>query len=245
MEWWQKYFTEDYLKLYGHTEQRAPSEVAAVLRMLQIKPPAKILDLCCGFGRHAIVLAGEGFDVTGIDISERFLQMARKRADLVGVKLNLEKADMRHIQHLHEFDAVINLFTAFGFFENESEDLMVLEGVARSLKRDGQFIIDTVNRDHIIHSLQPKRWTIDNGTVVLEERFFDYFKSRLEISLELIDKDNGNRRLEYSFRLYTLTEMLNLFQKVGLKLTEVYGDFNGSLYSAQSPRLIMVARKMD
>jgi cyclopropane fatty-acyl-phospholipid synthase-like methyltransferase len=243
MEWWNKYFTADYLKLYGHTEQKAPSEVAGILRMLQIRPPASILDLCCGFGRHAIVLAGEGFEVTGLDLSESFLRMAKQRADLLGVRLDLIQADMRHIKQQEAFDAIINLFTAFGFFSSEEEDLQVLQGVSRALKKDGQFLIDTVNRDNIIHSLQPKRWSIDNGTVVLEERIFDFFKSRLEINLELVQKEDKNRRLEYSFRLYTLTEMLNLFSKTGLELTDVYGDFDGSQYSAESPRMLLVARK--
>jgi cyclopropane fatty-acyl-phospholipid synthase-like methyltransferase len=245
MEWWNKYFTADYLQLYGHTDQKAPSEVAGLLRMLQLQPPAQVLDLCCGFGRHAIVLAGEGFKVTGLDLSETFLDMAKQRADLLGVKLDLIKADMRHIQQHDAYDAIINLCTAFGFFDTEEEDFLVLQGVTRALKKDGQFLIDTVNRDNIISSLQPKRWSIDNGTVVLEERFFDFFKSRLEINLELVQKEDKNRRLEYSFRLYTLTEMLNLFSRAGLELTDVYGDFNGSQYSAQSPRMILVARKKD
>jgi 2-polyprenyl-3-methyl-5-hydroxy-6-metoxy-1,4-benzoquinol methylase len=245
MEWWNKYFTADYLKLYGHTEQKAPSEVAGVLRMLQINPPAKILDLCCGFGRHAIVLAGEGFDVTGLDISEPFLEMARQRAALLGVKVNLVQGDMRHLEEKNSYDAIVNLFTAFGFFASEEDDFQVLQGVAKALNEDGQFLIDTVNRDNIIHSLHPKRWSADNGTVILEERFFDFFKSRLEINLELVEKTEKNRKLEYSFRLYTLTEMLSLFSKAGLELTDVYGDFDGSQYSAQSPRMILVARKKD
>jgi SAM-dependent methyltransferase len=245
MEWWNKYFTADYLKLYGHTEQKAPSEVASIIRMLQITPPARILDLCCGFGRHAIVLAGEGFEVTGLDLSQPFLDQAQQRADLLGITLRLEKADMRNIQHENTFDVVLNLFTAFGFFESEEDDIQVLKGIAKSLKKDGQFLIDTVNRDNVVRDSHPKRWSVDNGTVVLEERFFDFFKSRLEINLELVERNGGNRRLEYSFRLYTLTEMLNMFSKAGLTLTDVYGDFDGSVYSADSSRMILVARKED
>lgn len=245
MEWWEKYFNDDYLKLCWHTERAAPSEVAGILRMLQIEPPAKILDLCCGFGRHSVVLADKGYDVTGLDLSTRFLQKAQEKADLLGVNIKLERRDMRDIQHFNEFDAVINLFTAFGFFNSESEDLKVLKGVAESLKPDGQFLIDTVNRDNVIHSLQTKRWNIDNGTVILEERFFDFFKSRLEIVHQLINNSGKKRRLESSFRLYTLTEMLDMFDRAGLVLTEVYGDFDGSLYLANSPRMILVARKKD
>jgi len=243
--WWDKYFNDDYLKLYWHTEKSAPLEVDGILRMLQIEPPAKILDLCCGFGRHSVVLAKKGYDVTGLDLSEKFLRKAHEKAVSLKVNLKLEQRDMRDIQHFNEFDAVINLFTAFGLFDSESEDIKVLQGVVESLKPDGQFLIDTINRDNIIHSLQPKRWSIENGTVILEERFFDFFKSRLEIDHQLIVDGGKKRRLESSFRLYTLTEMLDMFDKVGLVLTDVYGDFDGSLYLANSPRMILVARKKD
>lgn len=245
MEWWKKYFDDNYLKLYSYTEQTAPGEVDGILRMLNIQPPGKILDLCCGFGRHSLVLARKGFEITGLDLSEKFLQEARERADKLGLRLNLEACDMRQIQHVNEFDAIVNLFTAFGFFDSELEDLMVLKGVERALKRDGQFLIDTINRDYVIHSLQTQRWTINNGTVILEERFFDYFKSRLEIVHHLVESKGDKRKLESSFRLYTLNEMLDMFSKTNLVLTDVYGDFNGSIYSAASPRMILVARKED
>jgi 2-polyprenyl-3-methyl-5-hydroxy-6-metoxy-1,4-benzoquinol methylase len=245
MDWWEKYFDDNYLKLYSYTENSAPTEVESVLRMLNLKPPAKILDLCCGFGRHSLVLARNGFEVTGLDLSERFLAQARRKADESGIKITLEQRDMREIQHENEFDAVINLFTAFGFFHTEAEDLKVLKGVAKALKPDGQFIIDSINRDYVIHSGQWQRWNIENGTAILEERFFDFFKSRLEIIHHLVNHKTQDRKLESSFRLYTLREMLAMFAKIGLVLTDVYGDFDGSQYSAKSPRMILVARRQD
>jgi len=245
MDWWEKYFDDDYLKLYSYTENSAHQEVESVLRMLNIKPPAKILDLCCGFGRHAVVLAKSGFDVTGLDLSERFLAKARHKAELLDVNISLEHSDMRNIEYEKEYDAIINLFTAFGFFDSEEEDLKVLKGVTRALKPDGQFIFDSINRDYVIHSGQWQRWSMENGTAVLEERFFDFFKSRLEINHRLVNHNPKNRKLESSFRLYTLREMLGMFAKVGLTLTEVYGDFDGSQFSAKSPRMILVARRQD
>jgi 2-polyprenyl-3-methyl-5-hydroxy-6-metoxy-1,4-benzoquinol methylase len=245
MDWWEKYFDDNYLKLYSYTENSAPTEVESVLRMLNLKPPAKILDLCCGFGRHSLVLARNGFEVTGLDLSERFLAQARRKADESGIKITLEQRDMREIQHENEFDAVINLFTAFGFFHTEAEDIKVLKGVAKALKPDGQFIIDSINRDYVIHSGQWQRWNIENGTAILEERFFDFFKSRLEIIHHLVNHKTQDRKLESSFRLYTLREMLAMFAKIGLVLTDVYGDFDGSQYSAKSPRMILVARRQD
>jgi hypothetical protein len=113
------------------------------------------------------------------------------------------------------------------------------------LKPEGQFIIDSINRDYVIHSGQWQKWNIENGTAILEERFFDFFKSRLEIVHHLVNHKIQDRKLELSFRLYTLREMLAMFAKIGLVLTDVYGDFDGSLYSADSPRMILVARKQD
>lgn len=245
MSWWEKYGDNNYLCLYSYTEQSAAFEVEGIIRMLDISPPAKILDLCCGFGRHSLVLARAGFDVTGIDISQTFLDHAKKKAHEIDVYIELECRDMRHIHHQEEFDAVINLFTAFGFFDSETEDQQVLDGVARALKPDGQFLIDTINRDHVIHSGQFQTWNIRNGLTILEERFFDFFKSRLEIVNHIVDKVNGDRKIESSYRLYTLREMLDMFDRAGLMLTDVYGDFDGSQYSAKSPRMILVARRRN
>jgi 2-polyprenyl-3-methyl-5-hydroxy-6-metoxy-1,4-benzoquinol methylase len=245
MEWWKTYFDNNYLKLYSYTENRAPYQVEGILRMLNLDPPSKILDLCCGFGRHSLVLASKGYNVTGLDLSEKFLQQARQKAEMLGVNLEFEKRDMRDIQFLDEFDAVINLYTAFGFFDSESEDLLVLQGVVRALKPSGRFLIDTINRDYVIHAQTSQSWSIGNGTVILEERFFDFFKSRLEIIHHLVDDNGQKQKLESSYRLYTLKEMLDMFSRSGLTLTDVYGDFDGSHYAANSPRMILVARRED
>lgn len=243
MNWWTRFFDDNYLNIYSYTEQSAAAEVEGVIKMLDIAPPSRILDLCCGFGRHSLILAERGFEVTGLDISRSFLDYAKRKADERGVMIALEQRDMREIQHEQEFDAVINLFTAFGFFDTEDEDLKVLQGVVQSLKPNGQFVIDTLNRDYVIHSGQYQTWKQRNGTTILEERFFDFFKSRLEIVHHLINTKNGDRKLESSFRLYTLTEMLDMFDKAGLMLTDVYGNYDGSIYSGHSPRMIMVARR--
>ncbi len=245
MEWWRKYFSEDYLKLYNHDEGKSSQEALAVVRMLQLQPGQKVLDLACGFGRHSIVLAQKGFAATAYDLSESFLKKAGELADSLGVGLDLKQGDMREIPYDGEFDAVINMFTAFGFFDSENEDLKVLDGVYRALKPGGQFLMDTVNRENALTSLVPRRWTNENNTYMLEERFFDYFRSRLELVNKLILPSGEIKEATYSIRLYTLTEMLELFNKSRLVLTDVYGDFNGDLYSAKSPRMILVASKEE
>lgn len=243
MEWWRKYFSDDYLRLYKHDEGESSREAAAVIRMLQLEPGQKILDLACGFGRHSIVLAERGFSVTGYDLSESFLKKARDLADSLAVGLELTRGDMRDIPYEGEFDAVINMFTAFGFFENEEEDLKVLMGVYKALKPGGQFLMDVVNREYALTQTLRRRWTQENGMYMLEERFFDYFRSRMELVNKLILTTGEIKEATYSIRLYTLTEMLDLFNAAGLVLTDVYGDFGGDFYNADSPRMILVASK--
>lgn len=242
-EWWRKYFSSDYLKLYKHDEGESSREVQSIIRMLQLESGQRILDLACGFGRHSVLLAEKGFNVTGYDLSESFLKKARELADSLAVGLDLKQGDMREIPFESEFDAVINMFTAFGFFEREEDDLKVLQGVFKALKPGGQYLMDVLNREYALAQDTARRWTSENGMYMLEERFFDYFRSRLELTNKLIVSTGEVKEASYSIRLYTLTEMLDLFNRVGLVLTDVYGDFNGALYNSRSPRMIMVASK--
>ncbi len=243
MEWWRKYFSEDYLRLYKHDEHETSRETEAIIRMLQIEKGDHVLDLACGFGRHSVVLAQKGFKVTGYDLSEGFLKKAKELADTVKVKLELKQGDMREIPFTGQFDAVINIFTAFGFFESEKEDLKVLKGIHKALKPGGQFLMDVINRENAQQITTPRIWTQENHHYLLEERMFDYFRSRLEISNRLILATGEVKEANYSIRLYTLTEMLGLFNSAGLVLTDVYGDFSGAIYGASSPRMILVAQK--
>jgi SAM-dependent methyltransferase len=243
MEWWRKFFNDDYLKLYKHDEGETSREAEAIIRMLQIQPGKSVLDLACGFGRHAVILAQKGYKVTGYDLSEGFLKKAKELSDGLSVKLELKQGDMRDIPFENKFDAVINMFTAFGFFDNEKDDLKVLKGVKKALKPGGQFLMDVINREAALRIMVPRRWTRENQHFMLEERVFDLFRSRLEMTNRLISIAGEFKEANYSVRLYTLTEMLGLLNSAGLVLTDVYGDFSGALYSAESPRMILVAQK--
>lgn len=245
MEWWRKYFSEDYLKLYTHDRGESSREVQAVIRMLQLRKGQKILDLACGFGRHSVLLAESGFAVTGYDLSDVFLKKAGELADSLAVGLQLQQGDMRDLSYDGEFDAVINMFTAFGFFESEDDDLKVLKGIRKALKPGGQFLMDVVNREYALVQTLNRRWTRESDMYMLEERFFDYFRSRLELTNKLILPGGVIKEANYSIRLYTLTEMLDLFNKAGLVLTDVYGDFGGALYNSESQRMILVASRED
>jgi len=115
--------------------------------------------------------------------------------------------------------------------------------VHQALKPGGQFLMDVINREYAVQAPVPRRWTRENHAYLLEERVFDFFRSRLELTNMLLLPNSEMKEANYSVRLYTLTEMLDLFNRANLVLTDVYGDFSGAIYSASSPRMILVAQK--
>ncbi len=243
MYWWQKFFDEHYLKVYDELERRSSKEVDCIVRMMDLKPKARVLDLCCGYGRHSIELAQRGFKVTGYDLSDFFLEKARKDSAASGLKIAYVKGDMRKLPFENRFDAAINVFTSFGYFDSERDDLKVLKGVRKSLKERGLFLLDLKNREYLIRNFQRRRWHPEKDFIMLEDNFFDLFTSRWESTRTLVF-GNG-RRAEHSFsmRLYSFAEMLHLLKKAGFLLESVYGDFDFGEYSLDSPRMILVSRK--
>jgi SAM-dependent methyltransferase len=243
MYWWQKFFDEHYLKVYDELETRSSLEVEFIIKMLDLKPKARILDLCCGYGRHSIELAQRGFRVTGYDLSDFFLQKAKQDSHALGLKIEFKKGDMRKLPFEERFDAVVNMFTSFGYFEKENDDLKVLKGVCKVLKKKGLFLLDLKNREQLIRNFQRRRWHPENDFIMLEDNFFDLFTSRWESTRTLLFGNGKKRESSFSLRLYSFAEILNLLKKAGFVLESVYGDFDFTEYSLDSPRMILISRK--
>ena len=243
MYWWQKFFDEHYLKVYEELEKRTSREVESIVKMMDLKPKANILDLCCGYGRHSIELAQRGFKVTGYDLSDFFLQKAKKDSAALGLKIEFKKGDMRRLPFEDRFDAVVNIFTSFGFFDTEKDDLKVLKGVCKALRKKGLFLLDLINREQQIRNFQRRRWRPERDFTMLEDNFFDLFTSRLETTRTLLFQNGKRREYSISLRLYSFAEILNLLKKAGFVLESVYGDFDFTEYSLDSPRMILISRK--
>jgi len=211
--------------------------------MMDLKHKAKLLDLCCGYGRHSIEFAQRGFEVTGYDLSDSFIEKAKKDSAELGLKIEFVKGDMRKLPFDHQFDAVVNIFTSFGFFDKESDDFKVTKGVSRALKKGGLLLLDLKNREHLIRNFQGRRWKQEEDFVLLEDNFFDLFTSRWETTRTLLFGNGRKKEYSFSLRMYTFTEILNLLKKSGFILEAVYGDFDFREYSLDSPRMILISRK--
>jgi len=217
--------------------------VESILKMMDLKPKSKILDLCCGYGRHSIEFAQRGFQVTGYDLSDFFIEKAKKDSSDLGLKIEFVRGDMRRLPFDNQFDAVVNIFTSFGFFDKESNDLKVTKGVSRALKKGGLFLLDLKNREYVIRNFQRRRWRQQEDFIMLEDNFFDLFTSRWELTRTLLFENGRKKEDSFSLRMYTFTEILDLLKKSGFILESVYGDFDFREYSLDSPRMILISRK--
>ncbi|HLA13888.1 MAG TPA: class I SAM-dependent methyltransferase, partial [Gemmatimonadaceae bacterium] len=151
-EWWESAFDSHYLLEYGplFTPEGARAEVARLIELLGLPVASRVLDVPCGQGRHAHLLAEAGYDVDGLDYSKDLLEIARKRG--TGPNLRYAHGDMRRLpsRWRNRFDAVLNLFTSFGFFAHPADDAKVISEFARVLKPGGCLIWHGGSRDGVM-----------------------------------------------------------------------------------------------
>lgn len=222
--------------------QAAGSEVDRVIERLQIAPGAAVLDLCCGVGRHSVELARRGYRATGVDRNGRYLQFARAAAQQAGVDLELLEADMRLFRREGAFDAAVNLWTSFGYFETEAENRSVLENLYACLKSGGRLLMELHGKEVLAKVFQPRRWEQHGDAIVCEEtRVIDGWR-HVEARWVFL---HGGRRDEFTVktRCYSAVELSDLLTDCGFVEVHVFGDLAGAPYDHEAKRLIVTARR--
>ena len=246
-EWYRSFFGQDYLDVYGHllTEESSEAEADFVMRALDLKPGDRVLDLCCGTGRHAVPMAKAGLEVTGLDMSEEYLALARSAARQAGVEVRFVRGDMREIPFRGEFDAVVNMFTAFGYFDDDADDQRVIDGAAVALKPGGQLLLDLLSRDWVVANyVRSESREGPDGTIYQERRDFDPLAGRNHVEFTITSPNGAERRVGHHIRLYVATEVSRMLDPAGLTLKRSYGGYDGNLLSVETRRMILVSRKM-
>ncbi|WP_166240415.1 class I SAM-dependent methyltransferase [Paenibacillus turpanensis] len=241
--WYTKSFGDDYLLVYKHRDMEgAAAEVKAMINWLKLPDQATVLDLCCGTGRHSQALAEAGYRVTGVDLSDRLLEEAHKTNS--DGKIRFVRGDMRHVPLEGPFDAVVNLFTSFGYFDEERENQLVLREIARLLKPEGRFIIDYLNAPYIAERLVPYSEREDGGVRIEERRSLEDGFVRKRISIRSAEAPEQERHYMEQVKLYGLADFKRLLKGTGLLLDRIYGGYDGSEYDpVHSTRLIMTGHK--
>jgi 2-polyprenyl-3-methyl-5-hydroxy-6-metoxy-1,4-benzoquinol methylase len=244
-KWWEEYFDARFVDLYRPflTPERTRNEVAAIREILPLPLGARLLDLACGWGRHSVELARAGFAVTGVDLSETLLGVARRRAAKAGVEVEWVRADMREIPWSGEFDAVLSLFSSLGYFLSDAEDLRVLRAAHRALRPGGFLLLETMHRDFVVADYADRDWwKAENGTLVWVERELDAVEG---VSREWLRWRKGEETGEkfHALRIRSATEWDALLRQAGLTPLEWYGDWELAPFLHTSESLIVVARR--
>ncbi len=244
--WWACWFGEEYLACYPERDDAEAARQAwfalEVLSPYAGRGRAGILDLACGTGRHAVVLAEGATGVVGLDLSARLLHVAkeRRRRPHPGYL----RADMRRLPFADSsFGGVVNFFTSFGYFDDVKDDERVLSEVARVLGPGGVFLADLFNAERVLATLIAREEKTIAGERIAIARRFDEKTRRLEKTITM-GKGRTARVFRERVRVYDENELRALHQAAGLAVRRVFGDFDGSTFHAKrSPRLILLAEK--
>ena len=235
--WYDRFFRHEYLTFDEHPE--TDLEVDFVQQALNLTPETRVLDLCCGYGRHTIPLS-KHCDITGLDRSPVMLE----RAAQTDRTSSFVRGDMRHLPFPEgQFDAIVSLFSSFGYFDNEDENYRVLQGVSECLAVGGRFLIETVNREFVVRHSAPQQVYRPGNMTLIEERSFDPISSRTHVEVTVFE-DGRETRLHHSIRIYAFTELEMLLESVGLRAINVWGDFRGRDYTCDSMHTIVLTERV-
>jgi SAM-dependent methyltransferase len=239
-EWFAEWFDSPYYHtLYkSRDDKEAQKTLDNLLKALDLSSGARILDLACGKGRHSRYLAGKGFDVTGLDFSDASITFARQ---FEHERLAFYQHDMRLPFSINYFDAVMNMFTSFGYFETERDHLLTLKNVQKGLKPGGLFLLDYFNsawvRKHLVASDVK---TVDG----IEFRMKRNIRGGHVFKTVAFDTGGKQYRFHERVRLFTLADFESLFAEAGLDLSHAYGGYDlGNFDADTSKRLILIAQK--
>lgn len=242
----------------------ADADILPLLRRLRLARGARVLDVPCGYGRHAILLARRGYRVTGLDISEKLLAMARaaaSRAKAPGKKagrnvaakaathnatrslqIDFRRGDMRRLKYRGKFHAVLNLFTSFGYF-GDREDRQVLKGFYRALRPGGWLVIHVANRDWIVLNYQPVgRVKLPGGFHLTEKRRLDPVTS-ISRGEWIVRKGKKRLRGVTEIRFYSPHELAQMLRDAGFRKVQVLGGFRGQPLKLGSRWQLFLAKK--
>lgn len=244
-DWWTWYFDEHYLLEYQPIFDLVSDrkEVARLMEILGLPSGARVLDCPCGQGRHAHLLAEAGMDVDGLDYSAELLERAKKRG--TGRTLRYHRGDMRKLpaRWTGRFDAVLNLFTSFGFFLDPADDARVIREFARVLAPGGLLVWHGGSRDGVMgRFLSRDWWRTDDGTMVGHQRRFDPLSGVLTIATAW-SGPSGQGEREHRIRLYTATRLAELCAAAGLVVERAYDGWNDRPLRRRSTEMVLVARK--
>ena len=241
-QWFASWFdTPYYHTLYKHrNDEEAQHFLDNLLHKLKPKKNARLLDLACGKGRHSIYLAQKGYKVIGVDLSPKSIRIAKKYK---ARNLEFHVHDMRKVFKAKQFDLILNLFTSFGYFENDDDHLLTLKNITIQLRKDGIFVMDFMNVHKVIANLKPREQKVVDGI-----RFYITRKVKDGHIIKRISFTDKGKKFVFQekVRAFTKNELKKLFAQAALNITAIYGNYDLKAFRKNSSdRLILVAERRN
>jgi ubiquinone/menaquinone biosynthesis C-methylase UbiE len=243
MEWFEHWFnSKEYLNVYRHRDEKEASElVELILNNISIPSGKKILDMAAGSGRHALIFAKKGFEVTAVDLSKTLLSVAEQKAGEDDIDIHFVHSDIRNFKSDNKYNIILNLFTSIGYFEKDEENFEVLAKAYQLLEKKGYFILDYLNKNYVKNNLSPSTVDKFEDRKITQNRFIEGDRIIKEITVDR--KGKISKYLE-SVRMFSQSELIEVLQKIGFKVVNMFGDFRGSQFKLESsPRIIIIAVK--
>lgn len=239
-EWFSSWFDSPYYhKLYKHRDFReAELFISNLLEYLNLPHGARVADIPCGKGRHSIFLHQQGFDVTGVDLAPESISEANRSAHS-GLRFSV--GDMRDLSFSEEFDAVFNLFTSFGYFDQEEENVLALKNLVSGIKPGGKFVMDFMNIGKVLRVLVPEEELILDGVRYSIRRFVEK-----GVLVKTIDVEEGKQTLHFQERVKVIgyEDFETYLNSFGFKIVSVFGSYRLEAFDAlNSDRLVFIAER--
>ena len=241
-EWWRTFFSGTMAEWWlGATPpDQTRLEADFIQQALHVVPPARLLDVPCGGGRHSLALAARGYRMTGVDISPVFLAAARSGPSAGAV--SWEQRDMRDLPWPETFDGAFSLGNSFGYYDDEG-NRDFLHAVAGALKPGARFLLDTSYvAEALLPVLQERAWYECGDILVLAGRRYEPAEGRLHVEYTAV-RGGKVEKWPMSARIYTYREVCRLLEEAGFSDPQGYGSLAREPFEFGSRRLLVVATK--
>ena len=233
-----------YECFFGPEQWRVARDQATKLTgLLGLRKGQRVLDVCCGPGRHALELAQLGVAVTAVDACGFLIQRARAAATAHCARVEFVQQDVRDFRRPGFFDGAFNLYTSFGYSPDVRDDCQVLRNVAASLKGGSRFVLEVPGRENIRRDFFHRDWSEQNGTFFLQEKTPSEDWTWLDNRWFVVRQDRC-LELRFGHKLYSVQELERMFLNSGFDRVSACGSLDGDRYSHEARGIVIVGQKV-
>ena len=240
MKWFESWFNTPYYHILYKDRDYKEAErfIDLLVNDLQLKKGSRLIDLACGKGRHSVYLNRLGYNVLGLDLSSESIAH-NKQFENETLKFGIH--DMRNAMDVKPVDAIFNLFTSFGYFDTDQEDLNVFQSVYDGLKHGGYFVLDFLNSEYVVNTLVPESKVVKGG---IEFGISKKIENNQVVKDIRFEEDGQQFHFFEKVKLSSPEYILKLAEQVGFERITIWGDYElNSFVSETSPRCINLFRK--